>query len=106
MAMLAAWLVVATLTLPTAKTLPSARAGRAARAPAALVVVDPGHGGKDEGSSHAGVQEERVNLETARALAFVLRRDGYRVLLTRERGCEAALYAAARGAQSRTALSR
>jgi N-acetylmuramoyl-L-alanine amidase len=105
MAMLAAWAVGATLTLSTANSVPSARGGRAAGAPAALVVVDPGHGGKDEGASHGGVQEERVNLETARVLASVLRHHGYRVLLTRERGCEAALYAAAGAARSRAAAA-
>lgn len=60
--------------------------------PPPLVVVDPGHGGKDEGASDGGVREDRINLETARALAGALRRHGYRVLLTRDRGCNEAVY--------------
>lgn len=60
--------------------------------PAPLVVVDPGHGGKDAGAMHGGVHEDEVNLAAARALAAALRADGYRVLMTREEGCSPALY--------------
>jgi len=64
----------------------AARATRVVR-PAALVVVDPGHGGKDEGASHAGVSEAMINLAVARELTALLRAQGYRVMLTRDEAC-------------------
>lgn len=67
----------------------------AARSLPPLVVVDPGHGGKDGGAMHGGVREEAINLEAARALAAALKARGYRVLLTRDIGCREAVAAAA-----------
>lgn len=52
-----------------------------------LVVVDPGHGGKDPGASAGGMTEDPINLDVGRRLAYLLRRAGYRVLLTRLNGC-------------------
>lgn len=54
---------------------------------APLVVIDPGHGGSNLGAAGrlAGVQEKRVTLALARALARKLERDGLRVELTRRR---------------------
>lgn len=49
-----------------------------------LVVIDPGHGGEDEGCSRDGVTERDVNLELAQRLAVRLLDMGYEVLLTRE----------------------
>jgi N-acetylmuramoyl-L-alanine amidase len=50
-----------------------------------LVVIDPGHGGKDPGAiGAAGTQEKSVTLATAQDLARELRATGrYRVILTR-----------------------
>lgn len=52
------------------------------RAP--LVVLDPGHGGEDEGCSREDVMEKTVNLQIAIKLAEKLRNMGYEVVLTRE----------------------
>lgn len=49
-----------------------------------LVVLDPGHGGEDEGCSREGVMEKNVNLQIAMKLAEKLRNMGYEVVLTRE----------------------
>lgn len=49
-----------------------------------LVVIDPGHGGEDEGCSREGVPEKEINLELALLLAEKLRALGMDVLLTRE----------------------
>lgn len=49
-----------------------------------LVVIDPGHGGDDEGCSRKEVQEKDVNLQIARAVQTKLEEQGYQVLLTRE----------------------
>lgn len=68
---------------------PLSAAGRQQRRrlPAPLVVIDPGHGGKDSGAVHGGAREDEINLRVAYALAAMLRQDGYRVVLTRGLGC-------------------
>ena len=49
-----------------------------------LIVVDPGHGGTDEGCYADGVLEKDINLEIAKKLREELVESGYRVILTRE----------------------
>lgn len=51
-----------------------------------LVVIDPGHGGEDEGCSRGDVLEKDINLELSRRLAVRLRDMGFDVILTRENG--------------------
>ncbi|MBZ0089885.1 MAG: N-acetylmuramoyl-L-alanine amidase [Thermoanaerobaculia bacterium] len=49
------------------------------------IVVDPGHGGGDEGSkTPAGLAEKEITLDISRRLADRLRRAGYEATLTRE----------------------
>lgn len=48
------------------------------------VVIDPGHGGEDEGCSVGGVLEKDVNLEIAKSVRDKLREMGYQVVMTRE----------------------
>lgn len=50
-----------------------------------LIVVDPGHGGKDHGAkSRTGLQEKNVNLAISKRLKKILEnRYGYRVIMTR-----------------------
>jgi N-acetylmuramoyl-L-alanine amidase len=56
----------------------------AAREPALTVVVDPGHGGEQEGAlSPAGEKEKDVALSIARRIAKHLRKAGAKVVLTR-----------------------
>ena len=58
-----------------------------ARAPASVIIIDPGHGGEDIGVVGAtGVEEKEVALSAGQAIARVLaRRPGTEVWLTRER---------------------
>ena len=49
-----------------------------------LVVIDPGHGGVDEGCSGQGAEEKTVNLQIAQNLALRLQELGIDVKLTRE----------------------
>ena len=49
-----------------------------------LVVIDPGHGGADEGCSREGVLEKEINLELALLLADKLKALDIDVMLTRE----------------------
>jgi N-acetylmuramoyl-L-alanine amidase len=65
--------------------LPAAAAGPLAMSPIKTIVIDAGHGGKDAGAVGAhGTLEKDVNLEIARALARVLKRERrFRVIMTR-----------------------
>lgn len=49
-----------------------------------IIVIDPGHGGIDGGTTRNGVVEKEVNLEIAKKLAAFLEQKGYKVILTRE----------------------
>jgi N-acetylmuramoyl-L-alanine amidase len=48
------------------------------------VVIDPGHGGVDEGASARGLKEKTVTLDVAQRLAAALNRHGLTALLTRK----------------------
>ncbi|MFA6186045.1 MAG: N-acetylmuramoyl-L-alanine amidase [Phycisphaerae bacterium] len=49
-----------------------------------IIVVDAGHGGKDSGAiSPNGFYEKTVNLDVALALTDLLRKQGFRVIMTR-----------------------
>ena len=47
------------------------------------VVIDPGHGGQDPGSSHFGVAEKKLALDLAERLQKVLKEKGVPAILTR-----------------------
>lgn len=47
------------------------------------VCIDPGHGGRDPGAVSGKIMEKNLNMDIARALAEILRRDGARIVLTR-----------------------
>jgi N-acetylmuramoyl-L-alanine amidase len=56
----------------------------AARGPAFVVVIDPGHGGEQEGAiSPAGEKEKDLALAIARRIGARLRKQGAKVVLTR-----------------------
>ncbi len=47
------------------------------------IVIDPGHGGKDQGSAHNGIIEKDLVLEVSKMLGSELRKLGYKVVYTR-----------------------
>lgn len=48
-----------------------------------VITIDPGHGGIDSGSSHAGVAEKEITLALAQAVVAELEKQGAQVILTR-----------------------
>ncbi len=49
-----------------------------------VIVIDPGHGGKDPGAIGLfGLEEKNITLSVGKYVAYFLRKDGYRVVLTR-----------------------
>ena len=50
-----------------------------------IVVIDPGHGGKDPGAVANGIREKDVNLSISRLLAQKLKKAGYDARLTRDK---------------------
>ncbi|MFC1514664.1 N-acetylmuramoyl-L-alanine amidase [Candidatus Omnitrophota bacterium] len=61
---------------------------RAAAVPLAIeiVVIDPGHGGRDPGAiSPWGVREKDINLQVAKSLYGLLKEKGFKPYLTRDR---------------------
>lgn len=48
------------------------------------VIIDPGHGGRDQGAMVGGVHEAQVTLAVGQALKAQLTKLGYKALLTRE----------------------
>jgi N-acetylmuramoyl-L-alanine amidase len=60
-----------------------AAAEAAARGEMPTVVVDPGHGGKDEGTKWRGVSEKDLTLEVATRIESLLRQSGFPTVMTR-----------------------
>jgi N-acetylmuramoyl-L-alanine amidase len=49
------------------------------------VVIDAGHGGDDSGANYGKVYEKHLNLDVSRRLEILLRRLGYKTIMTRDR---------------------
>lgn len=49
-----------------------------------VIVIDPGHGGIDGGTSKGGVIEKDINLDIAKRVKAFLEQKDYKVILTRE----------------------
>lgn len=54
------------------------------QAPIRTIVVDPGHGGHDPGTSHYGLKEKYLVLDISRRLRAYLAQAGYTVVMTRD----------------------
>lgn len=81
------------LTIPSSSTSSRSRSSsgssktnapsRAAGSKGMVIVIDPGHGGRDKGAVWGGVRESDLNLKTAKKLEYYLRRAGYKTVMTR-----------------------
>ena len=75
---------IASIVQPVPAAIPS-RAKRVVRKGVPIIVIDPGHGGKDTGAqSRHGLMEKDVNLKISKRLKKILESSyGYQVILTR-----------------------
>ena len=64
-----------------ARTTP--RYGIAGNITGSVIIIDPGHGGKDPGATGNGIREKNINLDIARKLGNILQSAGGRVIMTR-----------------------
>lgn len=76
--------------------VPFLGSGKSYRHPVTKIVLDPGHGGRDQGTAGSRLLEKAVTLNLANRVAKILRVYGYKVELTRSR--DAALSLDARSA--------
>jgi N-acetylmuramoyl-L-alanine amidase len=49
-----------------------------------LIVIDPGHGGSDDGAMHNGLVEKELNLDISKRLRAILLARGWQVKMTRD----------------------
>lgn len=49
-----------------------------------VIIIDPGHGGRDKGAVWGGVRESDLNLKTAFKVKYYLQQAGYKVVMTRQ----------------------
>jgi N-acetylmuramoyl-L-alanine amidase len=70
-----------------------------------VIVIDPGHGGKDDGALHEGIAEKRIVLSIAKSLKSKLESaiPGVNVILTRENDVFVPLYKRAKIANNHNA---
>ncbi|MBR4517635.1 MAG: N-acetylmuramoyl-L-alanine amidase [Victivallales bacterium] len=57
------------------------------------IMLDPGHGGKDQGTEQSGTKEKDLNLLLAKRVRSILQKRGYTVLMTREKDADLTLAA-------------
>jgi N-acetylmuramoyl-L-alanine amidase len=62
---------------------PALRAGAVSRHKMKVIMIDPGHGGKDDGGSGHRVKEKDVVLSLGHKVTAILRSKGYKVIITR-----------------------
>ncbi len=77
---------------PQTRTVAVTSGGEPEVQPAALVVIDPGHGGSANGATYEGVAEKDLNLSIAKQAAQLLEEAGLTVLMTRTSDQDVGLY--------------
>ncbi len=68
-----------------------------------LIVIDPGHGGKQKGACAGGAMEKTINMQLAKALAAALAKHGARPVLSRDTDIDMGLADRSRAAIDRGA---
>ncbi len=49
-----------------------------------IIIIDPGHGGVDNGASYLGINEDEINLQISLKLKKTLEKEGATVIMTRD----------------------
>ena len=81
--------IVQTTATASPPTSPSPRTPTPARQGEILIMIDPGHGGRDPGAvGRNGLQEKEINTFIARRLQRTLEQRGYRTAMTRTQDVE------------------
>lgn len=57
-----------------------------------IVVIDAGHGGKQQGAVYGGVKEKDLNIDVAKRLDELLKAEGIKTYMTREKDMDMDLY--------------
>lgn len=68
------------------------------KSPPPLIVIDPGHGGEDLGASYGNLTEKSITLNIALSTANILKKQGYNVVLTRNKDIFKNIYERAQAA--------
>lgn len=69
--------------LASAAVVSTAGAGAAASVSGKIIVIDPGHGGRDPGAIANGVEEKTITLPIGLQLSSILQAEGAQVVMTR-----------------------
>ncbi|EPR13552.1 N-acetylmuramoyl-L-alanine amidase family protein [Ruminiclostridium papyrosolvens] len=80
----AAILIIAILTVPIILLIEMSSSDTFTDPKSGVIVIDPGHGGIDGGTSRDGVLEKEINLDIAKKLQSILVKQGYKIIMTRE----------------------
>lgn len=82
--LIAAVLIIAILALPVILFIEISTSDTFTDPKSGVIVIDPGHGGIDGGTSRDGVLEKEINLDIAKKLKSILMERGYKIIMTRE----------------------
>lgn len=77
-------LLVSILTIISFRQIKSLPVNEFVDSNSGIIVIDPGHGGIDGGTSMKDVLEKEVNLDISKKLKVYLEQKGYKVIMTRE----------------------
>ncbi len=77
-------LIIAILTIPFILFIEMSSSDTFTDPKSGVIVIDPGHGGIDGGTSRDGVLEKEINLDIAQKLKSILVKQGYKIIMTRE----------------------
>lgn len=76
-------MLAAELSAQAAQEEDDSRDAKLPRLPVKTILLDPGHGGKDPGAIHNGIEEHEIALDISKRLGVILAANGYAVRYTR-----------------------
>lgn len=76
-------MLAAELSAQTIQEADDSKDAKLPRLPVRTILLDPGHGGKDPGAVHNGIEEHEIALDISKRLGVILAANGYAVRYTR-----------------------